>query len=462
MYRVIWKYGPDRVGYPTDELPSSPSLAESAQPLLQDLPVTAPAEPVFRIHPFALRAEQARLPEALREDPDLDLVGYFHTFVETREAAEALANRLREDGVLHAEVQGEPSTPVWRRFQPPPPSPGAIAFALPPQASQSWQHLQGYLDPAPSGVDARFAWALAGGDGSGINIVDIEVDWDFGHEDLLHRLIGKLYGPDGEREDHGTAVLGILGGDANGFGVTGIAHGAYNSTAATGWNGQHWELEDAIVNVALRLNPGSVILIEQQAGGPLWDSDQDLDFGLLPVEYWSVGYDAIRHATARGIVVVEAAGNGSQHLDNALYGNTFVRAVRDSGAILVCAGTRGDHSRLPFSNHGARVDVQGWGEQVTTCGGRREAIYCDLTPHADASRCYTGSFSGTSSASAIVAGVAACINGRLKHLGRPLLDSVAMRNLLSATGTPQGGAAAGENIGPLPDLRAALLHLGAG
>src|SRR5262249_45015431 len=32
---------------------------------------------------------------------------------------------------------------------------------------------QGYLDPAPSGINAEFAWTIAGGDGAGQGVVDL-------------------------------------------------------------------------------------------------------------------------------------------------------------------------------------------------------------------------------------------------------------------------------------------------
>ena len=37
------------------------------------------------------------------------------------------------------------------------------------------------------------------------------------------------------------------------------------------------------------------------------------------------------------------------------------------GAGAACAGSS-DRSRLSFSNHGARLDLQGWGQCVTTSG----------------------------------------------------------------------------------------------
>ena len=43
-----------------------------------------------------------------------------------------------------------------------------------------------YLNPAPAGIDARFAWTKPGGRGEGVTIIDCEWGWNFSHEDLDH------------------------------------------------------------------------------------------------------------------------------------------------------------------------------------------------------------------------------------------------------------------------------------
>lgn len=52
---------------------------------------------------------------------------------------------------------------------------------------------QGYLDAAPSGIDARYAWGFSGGDGMGANVVDMEQGWNLNHEDLVGQLLQTLY-----------------------------------------------------------------------------------------------------------------------------------------------------------------------------------------------------------------------------------------------------------------------------
>ena len=74
---------------------------------------------------------------------------------------------------------------------------------------------------------------------------------------------------------------------------------------------------------------------------------------------------------------------------------------------------------------------------------------------------YTDQFSGTSSASPIVTGVAAVVQGLLRAAGKPRLTSVGMRDLLRATGSPQQdepNRPATQRIGNRPNLRAPFMH----
>ena len=107
------------------------------------------------------------------------------------------------------------------------------------------------------------------------------------------------------------------------------------------------------------------------------------------------------------------------------------------------------------SSFGSRVDLQGWGEGVVTTG------YGDLYRNPDVPNdpkfWYTSIFAGTSSASPIVAGAAANLQGiALARFGTPLIP-FQVRQLLVATGSPQLGTnPEAEHIGPRPDLRKAI------
>lgn len=335
---------------------------------------------------------------------------------------------------------------------------------------------QGYLDPASAGgIDAISAWAFPGGRGLNTRIIDIEGTWELEHEDLRPPFYrsgwiindGDLaeLGPWREMivdgRNHGTAVIGQLVAENNDYGVTGICSDA-NYGVVSVFNPVMPQLDPSLflayvanaVSIATaQLRAGDVILIEQHAPGPGDYESCSPNCGsrfFVPMEYWQAEFEAIQVASALGIVVVEPAGNGSQNLDNPIYGNRFNPTIRHSGAIMVGAGSSDTHAPLWFTNFGSRVDLQGWGEDVMTLG------YGDISANGDDQKqWYTSTFSGTSSAAPIVAGAVAVVQGVLRANGRMPYAHADMRNLLVSTGTPQGSPNTG-NIGPLPDLNAAI------
>ncbi len=407
------------------------------------------------------------------EAPDLN--NYYNIFVRDASVAEEIIGRL--NGFRIVEVA----------YFPPIPSGADIPPTTPDLAGN-----QQYLDPAPNGIDARAAWAVPGGNGTNVRIIDIEGDWVLDHEDMVQPFLvdirpalmsaANLLDPAESLNgrNHGTAVIGILRARDDGRGVTGIAHGSRYGVVSVIRESMpeidpsifYRMTADAINVAAANLDPGDVILIEQHApfhpdiSAPVLCICNCGQSEYVAVENWQAEYDAIFSATARGVIVVEAAGNGSMNLDSPLYGGRFDPAVRDSGAIMVGAsevesGTTPsgalslttNHEPACFSNYGSRVDVHAWGGGIWSLG------YGDGESNngADERQWYTGSFGGTSGASAIVAGAVAAIQGTRIAAGRTPLGPADMRRLLVATGTPQAGTG---HIGPQPDLSSALGDLG--
>jgi subtilisin family serine protease len=318
-----------------------------------------------------------------------------------------------------------------------------------PIKTPSYAPYQVYLAEAPAGINAPAAW-WRGVRGQGVRFADIEGGWNQKHEDIpgdrMEHVAGQKLTERGW-EAHGTAVVGVVAAKENGIGMVGIAPDVERIyTASLARIG----VAPAIERAQAKLRPGDVLLIELHGVGPRgrW----------VPMEYWDDIYEVIELATSRGVIVVEAGGNGAEDLDHPAYKGKFDRSVRDSGAIMVGAGgpARGtyvDRSRLDFSNYGKRVDLQGWGWMVATLD------YGDLQNCGATDRKYTNNFGGTSSASPVVAGAAILLQSVYKKETGKVLDPKRVRQILTDTGTPQTDGPHGpktQHIGPRPDLRRAL------
>jgi hypothetical protein len=308
---------------------------------------------------------------------------------------------------------------------------------------------QGYLDPAPDGIDAEYAWGFPGGAGAGQQIIDLERGWTFNHEDLAAHNVTLLHGVllDSSRS-HGTAVLGELCAVDNALGCVGIVPEIADVDVVS-YNGS--TRVDAIFAALPHLTFGSVLLLEAQVtvdGANL----------LGPIEAFDAEFDAIRLATALGVIVVEAGGNGTNNGSTPpLAMDTFVDPMgrqifnpasadfRDSGAIIVTAATStAPHTRMVWAPHGQRIDCYAWGQNINTC---------DST-NAGATTVYQTGFGGTSGASPIVSGAVLAIQGMAEaHFGFRF-SPAQMRDIIRdpANGT---AAAATETttIRQMPDLR---------
>jgi len=350
--------------------------------------------------------------------------------------------------------------PLARSF---PPNQTSAGVAQAGPKVQDLEPMQGYLDSAPGGMDVDYAWTLPGGSGENVRIIDIEFNWNLNHSDLktvASNLLIYVPGVDPDPADdvnHGTAVLGELAAADNGFGVTGIANQAQFGLINPQISQTTLDIAGAIDKASSLLQPGDLILVELQMIGPNYQPETG--HGLVPVEFNSSVFAAVKRATSKGIVVVEPATNGAANLDDPIYQGAFDRNQRDSGAILVGAGkppstsgTGADRAPLKASDYGSRVDLQGWGKSVVTCG------YGDLRLGKGQNNWYTKVFGETSGATAMVAGAAAVLESIVKGQNNPPLSPQALRQLLSSTGSVQTGNLS-RNIGPRPDLRNAITAL---
>lgn len=269
--------------------------------------------------------------------------------------------------------------------------------------------------------------------GGGARIGVVERGWLRDHPDLP-RIEEIRPGPNREPE-HGTQTLGVLGMKPNRAGATGLAHRAALGVAAPYASPATSEITEASIADAIfaaarwaRRGDGHGVLLVEEASG-----DRTPD---LPVELYWACHAAIRHATQRGVTVVEPAGNAPLDLDREPRLNPRRRAFVDSGAIVVGAVQFLDGRwTTTDSTHGARIDVHGdgWGVYTTLADGR-----------------WDGGYSGTSAASAVVAGVVAIL-ASVAHTRRLPWSPARARALLRRHQQPGG----------VPDLPALLDALGA-
>ncbi|PFR32331.1 S8 family peptidase [Bacillus cereus] len=314
---------------------------------------------------------------------------------------------------------------------------------------------QGYLEPAPLGINAPYAWSIKGGDGKGTTFVDMEYGWLFNHEDLVNQKIELISGQNkSEHHDHGTSVLGIVSAEDNNIGGIGIAPKAKVKVVSQIRDNGNYNTADAILSAVNNMQAGDILLLEAQA---TYDGYGDKNY--FPVEVKPDIFDAIRMGTNKGIIIIEAGANGGNDLDQfrdrngKQVLNRNSPDFKDSGAIMVgAASARVPHKRSYFSNYGSRVDVYGWGNAVDTTDAKPSEFITNL---------YTSSFAGTSSASPIIAGAAASIQGIAKNNQGRVYTPRQLRDILSdsSTGTKSNDPTS-DKIGVLPDLKAILSKLG--
>ena len=356
-----------------------------------------------------------------------------------------------------------PATPDYRAFQAYRISDGGVRLTE--------VRAPGFTDVDEDGTEGIYGEGVAIGDVEGCYLTD--------HEDLCFvtpepgQTPTCVFGP-----DHGTAVLGVMGSiedtDASepNIGMGGLAPMADYYFFPSDSLQEGPRVAAAITSAAATLPAGSVLLIEvQRTVYPADPFGDPFNVPYVPAETSFAVWLATRQACDAGIIVVAAAGNGKQDLDGGAwigdpgeevffqyYG--FYLAWGDSGAIMIGAGTPdAQHDRLGFSTFGSRIDMQGWGTSVATLG------YGDLRPIdglADDRQYYTTDFGGTSSATPIVAGVAAILQGlQLEVDGESPYSSETMRELLKTTGVPAGAGWEGVDAPdwfeapPFPDAYAA-------
>lgn len=326
-------------------------------------------------------------------------------------------------------------------------------FDIPP-VTPNYAAVQNYVGVNP-GVNMQYAWDM-NLTGQGIRLRDVEYGFNKNHEEFHQNpnvkiAIGHTVHPaiTTDYSEHGTGTFGVVVADNGNYGVTGLAHGAAEMLLFPEYTNEFGYNRTVAVSYALaNSQQGDVVIYEMQTGGA---TNEENNF--VPAEYSFPIWDLTKAASDLGIIVVAAAGNGDQDLDDPIYVNYMNRG--DSGAIIVGAGTPDlQHDRTWFSTYGSRVNVQGWGWNVLSTGS---GDYAKIG--GDFNQQYT-MFSGTSSATPIVASCVAVLNSYYHSLTGNYLNSAQLIQILQDTGISQGPSIDYPgNIGPLPNMQAAIAYV---
>jgi Subtilase family len=284
---------------------------------------------------------------------------------------------------------------------------------------QQW-HLKtttvgGQLISASANVEAAHAIT----DGEGVTIAIIDTGTDIDHDEFSSQ--GKLVAsqdtsandddprPGGRDENHGTACAGVACGDGK-FGASGVAPQArlmpirmisqLGSQAEA--NAFYWAAENGADVISCSWGP---------ADGRWWDPNDplhDAEVSLPDSTRLALDYAVTRGRDGKGCVVLFAAGNGNESVDNDGYASyervlavaacndRSLRSVySDHGDAVFCAFPSNDFE-FPEENRPAPLTPGIWTTDRTGRPG-----YSDDD--------YTNSFGGTSSACPGAAGVAALV-----------------------------------------------------
>jgi hypothetical protein len=325
-----------------------------------------------------------------------------------------------------------------------------------------FEALQHYLDaPGPrwKGLNIRAAWAKgATGEGGRIHFSDGGLFPE--HEDLQgNPNLTVVNTTPNHDPKHGTASAGVMLASNNGFGMTGISHGSelfvYDSRAANPMGGSQ-VLKDLLHLVV----PGDIVGINLQTANPQVLST------FLPAVHDRPWWDVIAQLVQRGAVVVVAAANGSGQTlqDKGTVRNygidlsrwTYFSDHGDAGAILIgaCHSWDGKPHQYANFNYPYRM-LNAWGDSVATLS------YGVLQDKPEENRDYTDNYSGTSSATPMVAGALSLVQSYAMTRHHVYLDANQMHLLIMASGHKDATLPLSDTLpmGARPDVTAALALL---
>lgn len=388
----------------------------------------------------------------------------YHLIPASAEHADELLARLQKEDrglVIDAHRLPQLSSPAYvGAFEP--------ASIVTPEFMGS---AQSHLDPAPAGINARYAWQFAGAGGENVHVYVMEGAWSRVHPELASLQIYDIdqatpanaaagilplaatnFAPPASSaadRDHGAKVLSLLfaedakpaerfsetsfATDSFTSGVVGlvpyaskIAIGTVHDTSQSTVNGNTMSRAIAAAIHSAATNP-TVLLVERQIAGATkaqlgsaWDTVIKPAPSRVPFDSTLDSYTDFVCAVEFGVHVIMPMANGSdQTLDGAAYALDKVygalraqyTAAFGSDPInaqpIRVAAATRVGAEWKFNDPGSPTDTN-YAEHAD-CFGPVLVTCCDQAS--------TISFGQTSAASAIIAGAAACILGRAHAKG---------------------------------------------
>ncbi|HIE06104.1 MAG TPA: hypothetical protein EYP58_04815 [bacterium (Candidatus Stahlbacteria)] len=248
-----------------------------------------------------------------------------------------------------------------------------------------------------------------------------------------------------DQPDHGTRMLGLIGGLVNGLYV-GVAFGAEFLIAKTERTGMvstnFYEFpveEDTWIEGLEWLEKNGARIISSSLAYIDWYDYEDLDGKTAPISI------AARKAAERGLVIVNAIGNRP---DTVPPHPTYITAPGDAPGIITVGGVQPDSSYAPIAGFGPTVDGRMKPELSALAKSWIEEQKGVIVVNPDTTSEYLFS-GGTSTATALVAGICALIleghpSWKSDSLLSALFETASLHNSPNDTlgyGTPDAYAA---------------------
>ena len=289
--------------------------------------------------------------------------------------------------------------------------PDAMAQAAQTPNDPSWPDEWG-----PSRVNAPAAWNTTTGSASTV-VAMLDTGVEYSHPDLQGRFISgfDFVNNDNNPADdngHGTSVAGVIGATTNN---------------ATGVAGLCWSCALMPVKVLGANGNGDYATL---ANGITWATDHGanvISMSLVGPTDSSTLHSAVQYAHSHGVVLVAAAGNAGSS-------SRYYPAAYSE--VLGVAGTQFDDTLYSWSDYGSWVKLAAPGCNEATVIGSSYATFC-----------------GTSSATPVVAGVAALLRSANASASNTALEAA-----LESSATKIGTSVACGRV----DAAAALTALSSG